>query len=1172
MAASSSCAPHGNARELVSDPIEDVPFAPTDPIEDADAITVEEKELLAAEAQREQEHLAAEYGGLPRPLERPDINIPSTMAKHPPHLGDDHRAPVAVPPDGLCLYHCATAGQDLAAWVATHHPSTGQAFDLRQAASDLTEAWSWRDRIVGLAREVGDIQLAQRLSLDGSAGYPDQDVLPLLARLLGGKVVLQVADVQVAFGQGPLILHLLGGISHDGAGHGSGHFSILQSWLPKPRGLKRGIDDGAAALREASAAPPQPEPAQSQPASPPPQALFAVAQADAAGQLPPPQPVGAPQPAAVPQSDAADDSGCGAFLESLGYAAGGFGARPDSVDVVIDEDDIVKHISKLRTDVKAKLGDYPEVLKVAVVLLMTYRLRLLDMSMLQHVAIIYAIEGGDWMRSHNGTLYLYANGAWRPFTGVFPVSTLSRVRRALLRAEGLLKVLGNPPRTADGVLLAVQSTLRTCATEEHWVRKVEDAVLDHRGDEEEAPSWTLALASAIAKCSAALQGLLSGKRCVPFLIEWCDTPLEKAAGFATNDSCYVFEQGGEMMKKVDKGPDQNIYMFLPRNMHDAVLAADVERLTRFLRTTFFDNSPALKCHFAAFALTLRGHNIDRAFWTLGGGGVGQSLLSHLIATVFGENHSFIDMNLYFTDDEMRKQGELLAGKAVVTGQEMPNETKEMREDLYKKHISADAVSCRLPYAVLTKQVQLVGLKRFEMNQTPRFRAASEANFNSIERRSLVVELRGEFLSENELQAAFPQGGAEAQGVFVKDPSLKAFLTSSGAVCAFLRLLEGFLKTRSEASCRAIIEDYVVGGGDGGLTRQVMRLACGLSADAPVRAKRDLTRQCAAQAETASDAAQVPCAGRDVAANAPRGAQLPTDSEAPLGNVAPGTPGGVAPGTPGTPGGVAAPGTPGSVAAPGTPMGRTGRLSFVERERLSLRRDHLALVRLCLRDGVDMVNKSCVGSMTRGIWGAPNSKDRAAVFDKLLAHGFWREIPKRAQMQHPCVPVLETEHPFESALPHPLQKMQFQSLPEVLSIKAVQTFLAEDGRAANDTVMLQYLEQMAKGGARTGRGRLPKDVAAEAKEWAELSEKMQKHVHSLSLLRGWLRDQTARNAATLQASQPDVAKLETDYSCAIDKWGRSYGGAFASSRSRVACVAPSAGRISRIGTFQIARSP
>ena len=41
------------------------------------------------------------------------------------------------------------------------------------------------------------------------------------------------------------------------------------------------------------------------------------------------------------------------------------------------------------------------------------------------------------------------------------------------------------------------------------------------------------------------------------------------------------------------------------------------------------------------------------------------------------------MNMYYTDDELRKQGKLLAGKAVVTGQEMPSDGKEMREDLYK---------------------------------------------------------------------------------------------------------------------------------------------------------------------------------------------------------------------------------------------------------------------------------------------------------------------------------------------------------------------------------------------------------------------------------------------------------------------------------------------------------
>ena len=82
-------------------------------------------------------------------------------------------------------------------------------------------------------------------------------------------------------------------------------------------------------------------------------------------------------------------------------------------------------------------------------------------------------------------------------------------------------------------------------------------------------------------------------------------------------------------------------------MHDAVLASHAERLLRFLRTTFFGNEAGLQCHFAAFGLVLRGFNIDRAFWTLGAGGVGQSLLSHLIATVFGDNHAFLDMNMCY---------------------------------------------------------------------------------------------------------------------------------------------------------------------------------------------------------------------------------------------------------------------------------------------------------------------------------------------------------------------------------------------------------------------------------------------------------------------------------------------------------------------------------------------
>ena len=61
-------------------------------------------------------------------------------------------------------------------------------------------------------------------------------------------------------------------------------------------------------------------------------------------------------------------------------------------------------------------------------------------------------------------------------------------------------------------------------------------------------------------------------------------------------------------------------------------------------------------------LTLRLSNIVRAFMTLGPGGVGQSLNTAHIATVFGDMHGFIDMNVFYTEDELRKQADTFTGK------------------------------------------------------------------------------------------------------------------------------------------------------------------------------------------------------------------------------------------------------------------------------------------------------------------------------------------------------------------------------------------------------------------------------------------------------------------------------------------------------------------------------
>ena len=52
----------------------------------------------------------------------------------------------------------------------------------------------------------------------------------------------------------------------------------------------------------------------------------------------------------------------------------------------------------------------------------------------------------------------------------------------------------------------------------------------------------------------------------------------------------------------------------------------------------------------------------RAFVTLGPGGVGQSLNTALIANVFGDTHGFVDMNVFYTEDELRKQADTFTGK------------------------------------------------------------------------------------------------------------------------------------------------------------------------------------------------------------------------------------------------------------------------------------------------------------------------------------------------------------------------------------------------------------------------------------------------------------------------------------------------------------------------------
>jgi len=70
--------------------------------------------------------------------------------------------------------------------------------------------------------------------------------------------------------------------------------------------------------------------------------------------------------------------------------------------------------------------------------------------------------------------------------------------------------------------------------------------------------------------------------------------------------------------------------------------------------------------------------------------------------MYGHNHAFFDPNVWYAEDELRKQVELFAGCIILTGQEAPETHKKMREDLFKKTMSADGIAGRKPYGITTR--------------------------------------------------------------------------------------------------------------------------------------------------------------------------------------------------------------------------------------------------------------------------------------------------------------------------------------------------------------------------------------------------------------------------------------------------------------------------------------
>ena len=330
-----------------------------------------------------------------------------------------------------------------------------------------------------------------------------------------------------------------------------------------------------------------------------------------------------------------------------------------------------------------------EMARLAVCALAIYGLRLVDMWHREHALLLWVIEGQMFLRSHNKTVYVYTNeGAFQPLKETPPEHLFGRVKASLLQLEGAFRLMpGGVRRDDKSVLQALKDLRSNHDTTEQFLRACKDAAIFCMGNTvgrrrsapaaadgpagedsllppgpgdrmpDQAPNqWPVYTAQALSKVGASMQRELLDDKLFTYISRWCNSPNPAQAGCAYTDVSVLYDTAdGRPVVHVPRSPDNNIYIRIPHPLMDPVLAEAKTQLRQFYKRTFWCNNYVFQCCQAAQALAKRGQNIDRLFIGISPGGVGQSLYSGHLHAIFEDNSAFFDPNVWYHDDELRKQ-------------------------------------------------------------------------------------------------------------------------------------------------------------------------------------------------------------------------------------------------------------------------------------------------------------------------------------------------------------------------------------------------------------------------------------------------------------------------------------------------------------------------------------
>lgn len=385
-----------------------------------------------------------------------------------------------------------------------------------------------------------------------------------------------------------------------------------------------------------------------------------------------------------------------------------------AADPVDASDTIVHKVKVFKENVRAHLGrNAPDYLvRLAVGVLAFGRARQADIFLREHALIYWIAEGERSLRFHAGDCFMKTpSGAFQQHCGVPPDH--DRVQAFLLHVEGIFRLMPrNTNRCGDGFLQAVNNLWQAHDRNlQNFVEACVHACLRWEGEpprrgrqaehevgpvveggepaEQMQQSWNASVAKTIMAVKKQLSIELTQDKLLHYMCEWCDAPKTPAAGVCYEDCAITYEDELLPAVQVPREELQNCYLRIPHCLKGSVPRDVVERVEKFYSQTFWSNLKVFRCGQAAQALAKRGLNIVRIFIGLSAGGVGQSLYSKHLEAIYRHNFAFFDPQIWFHEEEMRKQVEQLNGCIILTGQETPGTGRVLAECVWTGKIAVD---------------------------------------------------------------------------------------------------------------------------------------------------------------------------------------------------------------------------------------------------------------------------------------------------------------------------------------------------------------------------------------------------------------------------------------------------------------------------------------------------